>query len=222
MDTRERHKVCLEFGQVDIESTVETKAGGDGADHLGDEAVQVVETWTRNVELAVADVVDSFIVHEKSAIGMLNGAVSGQDCIVWLNHGRRDAWGRVDGEFELGLLAVFSSQAFEKQGTEARAGPTTKGVEDQKPLQGAAVVYMKRQEIVYKNHLCASLHTGNTTNTVDHLVGHLFSNGIVTASICDASVQSAWTSFLACMGQQSIQLFAASSFPLINSSGWKS
>lgn len=68
VDTRERHQVGLEFGQVDIEGTIETETGGDRADHLGDQAVQVLIAGTRNVQVATADVVDSLVVDQESAV----------------------------------------------------------------------------------------------------------------------------------------------------------
>jgi len=48
--------------------------------------------------------------------------------------------GGVDGEAELGLLAVVDGQALQQQRAEARAGAATDGVEDQEALQPGAVV----------------------------------------------------------------------------------
>jgi hypothetical protein len=62
VDTRVRHQVGLEFVQIDVKGTVETKRGGDGADDLSDQAVQVLIAGAGNVQVTTANVVDSFIV----------------------------------------------------------------------------------------------------------------------------------------------------------------
>lgn len=140
VDTRERHQVGLELGQVDIESTIEAQTGGDGADDLCDEAVQVVIAGAGDIQVATADVVDSLVVHQEGAVGVLDGAVGRQDSVVGLHHGGRHARRRVDGELELGLLAVLGRELLEESRAEAGAGTTAEGVEDEEALQGGAVV----------------------------------------------------------------------------------
>ena len=46
----------------------------------------------------------------------------------------------VDGELQLGLLAVVHGQTLHKQRGEARAGAATEGVEDEEALQTGALV----------------------------------------------------------------------------------
>lgn len=46
----------------------------------------------------------------------------------------------VDGETQLGLLAVVHRQALQQEGAQAGAGTTAHGVEDQETLQASAVV----------------------------------------------------------------------------------
>ena len=46
----------------------------------------------------------------------------------------------VDGELQLGLLAVVHRQTLHQQGGEAGAGATTEGVEDEEALQTRALV----------------------------------------------------------------------------------
>lgn len=63
VDTRERHQVSLELGQVDVEGTIKAQTGGDGAHDLCNEAVQVVVARAGNIQVTTADVVDSLVVH---------------------------------------------------------------------------------------------------------------------------------------------------------------
>lgn len=140
MDTRERNQVGLELIQVDVESTIETQTGGDGAHNLGDEAVQLVVTRALNAQVSSADIIDSLVINEERAVGVFDGAVSGQNGIVRLHDGVRHARGRVDGEFQLGLLAILGGNSLEQKGTESRSGSTAEGMEDHKALQGRAVV----------------------------------------------------------------------------------
>ena len=140
MDARVWDQVGLELVQIDVESSVEAQTGGDGADNLGDQAVQVLVVGTRDVQAATADIVDGFVVDEEGAVGVLDGAVGGEDSVVGLDDGCRDARSGVDGEFELALLAVVGSKALEEKSTEARTCTTTERVEDEEALEGRTVV----------------------------------------------------------------------------------
>jgi hypothetical protein len=143
VDARIRDQVGLELVQINVESPIETQAGRDRADHLGDETVEVNKVGARDVQVAAADVIDGLVVDEERAVGVLDRAVSGQDSVVGLDHGRGDTRGRVDGELELGLLAVVRGQALEQQRAEARASAAAKGVEDQEALERVAVVCLR-------------------------------------------------------------------------------
>jgi hypothetical protein len=141
VDARIGHEVGLELVEVDVERAVEPEAGRDGADHLGDQAVEVVVVRARDVEVPAADVVHGLVVDQKGAVRVLDGAVGGQHGVVGLDHGGGDARGRVDGELELGFLAVFGGQALEQERAEAGAGAATEGVADDEALEGGAVVW---------------------------------------------------------------------------------
>lgn len=49
VNTWKRHEVSLEVVQVDVEGTIETQAGGDRANNLGDETVEVIISRARDV-----------------------------------------------------------------------------------------------------------------------------------------------------------------------------
>lgn len=140
VDTRVRNQVSLELVQVDVESTLEAQAGSNRADNLGNKTVQVLVARARDIQVTTADIVDSLVVNKESTVGVLNGAVSGQDSVVGLDDGSRHLGGGVDGELKLGLLAILAGKALKQKSTKSRAGTTTEGVEDQESLQRRAVV----------------------------------------------------------------------------------
>jgi hypothetical protein len=77
VNTWERHKISLELIQVNVKVTIETQAGCERANDPGDEKVEVIITRARDVKLALTDIVDSLVVHEESALGVLNGTMRG-------------------------------------------------------------------------------------------------------------------------------------------------
>lgn len=165
VDTRIRDQVGLELVQIDVERTVEAQGRGDGADDLGNQAVEVLVARARNIQVATADVVDGLVVDKESAVGVLDRAVGRQNGVVRLNDGGGHARCRVDGKLELALLSVLGGQALEEEGAETRASTTTKGVEDQETLQGAAVVYCA----VVSHRASATWHRSCPLASADYL-----------------------------------------------------
>ena len=53
------HQVGLELSQIDVEGTIEAEGGGDGANDLGDQTVQIGVGWALDVEVTTADIIDS-------------------------------------------------------------------------------------------------------------------------------------------------------------------
>ena len=58
-----RDKVSLELVQIDVEGSVETKRRCDARDNLGNDSVQVGETWLGNTKVLLADIVNGFVVN---------------------------------------------------------------------------------------------------------------------------------------------------------------
>jgi hypothetical protein len=140
MDTWVWYQIGLEFGQIDVEGTIESERCSDGADNLGDKSVQVGVGWSFNVEISSADIVDSFIVNHEGAVGVLKGGVSGQDGVVWFNNSGRYLGSWVDGEFKFGFLSVINRETFHKKRCESRSGTTTEGVEDEETLETSTLI----------------------------------------------------------------------------------
>lgn len=169
VDTRIGDKVGLELVQVDVEGTVEPKRRGDGADDLGDQAVQVLVVRSLDTQVASADVVDGLVVDQEGTIRVLNGAVRGEDGIVGLDDSSRDTRSGVDGKLELALFAILGGETLKEEGTKARASTATKGVEDQEALQRVAIV-------------------GHASDAVDDALDHLLADGVVTTGVVVGSI----------------------------------
>jgi hypothetical protein len=164
VDTGVGHQVGLELRQIDVEGTIEAQRGRDGADDLSDQTVQVGVGGALDVEVTTADVVDGLVVDHEGAVGVLEGGVRGQDGVVGLNHGCGHLRSRVDGELELGLLAVVNGQTLHEEGGEARASATAEAVEDEEALETRALV-------------------SQLADAVQHQVDDLLTNGVVTTGV---------------------------------------
>lgn len=140
VDTRVRDEVSLELSDINVQGTVETQGRGERRDGLRDEAVEVGVGGSLDVQRAAADVVQGLVVERDGDVAVLEQGVRAEDRVVRLDDSGGDLGGRVDGEAELGLLAVVDRQALEKQRGEARASATTSGVEAEEALQASAVV----------------------------------------------------------------------------------
>jgi hypothetical protein len=120
VDAWVRHQVGLELSQVNVELTVETERGRDGRNALGEQPVQVGVGGALDVEVAAADVIESLIVDQEGDVGVLKHGVCAQHGVVWLNNHGGDLRRWVDGELNLGLLAIVNGETVEEERAEAR------------------------------------------------------------------------------------------------------
>jgi len=137
---------------------------GDRGHDLADQTVQVGVRGALNVQVAAANVVDSLVVDHECAVRVLQGGVRGQDRVVGLDHGSGHLGGWVDGELQLGLLAVVHGEALHQQRGEARAGTSTEGVEDEEALQTGALI-------------------GQLADPVQDQIDDLLADGVVTTGV---------------------------------------
>jgi len=130
----------LEFGDIDVKGTIESKGSGKGGDNLGNESVQVGVGWSLDIEVSSADIIDGFVINHNGDIGVLKEGVSGEDGVIWLNNGGGDLWGWIDGESELGFLTVIDGKSLEEERSETGTGSSTDGVEDEETLETSALI----------------------------------------------------------------------------------
>jgi hypothetical protein len=164
MDSGVWDQVGLEFGDINVQGTIESERGSEGRDDLSDQSVQVGVSGSLNVEGSSADVVQGFVVEHDGNIGVLQEGVSGEDGVVRLNDSGGDLGRRVDGESELGFLAVVDGQSLEEEGTETRTCSTTNGVVDQETLETSAVI-------------------SELSDSVEAEVDDFLTNGVVTTGV---------------------------------------
>jgi len=161
VDSGVGNQVGLEFSDVDVEGTIETEGGGQGGDNLSDESVKVGVGGSLDVKVTAADVVNGLVVEHDGDVGVLEEGVSGEDGVVRLNNGGGDLRGGVDGESELGLLAVIDGESLEEEGSETGAGTATNSVEDEESLETSALI-------------------GQLSDSVEAEINNLLTDGVVT------------------------------------------
>jgi hypothetical protein len=161
VDTGVGDEVGLELGNINVEGTIETEGSGQGRDNLSDETVQVGVGGALDIEVAAADIVDGLVVEHDGDIGVLEERVGGEHGVVGLNDGGGDLGGGVDGETELGLLAVIDGKTLKEEGTETGTGTATNSVEDEETLETSALI-------------------GELTDAVEAQVNDLLTDGVVT------------------------------------------
>jgi len=133
-------QVGLEFGDINVEGTIESQRSSEGGDNLGDESVQVSVGWSFDIQLSSADIVKGFVIEHNSNIGVFQKGVSGKDGVVWFDDSGGNLWGWVDGETQLGLLTVINGKSFQEEGSETGTGTTTNGGVDEESLESSTVV----------------------------------------------------------------------------------
>jgi hypothetical protein len=140
MDSWVWDQIGLEFSDIDVKGTVESEGGSQTGDDLSDKSVQVGVGWSFDIEVSSADIIHSFVIKHERDVFVLEEGVGGKDSIVWLNDGVGDLRRWVDGETELGLLAVIDGKSFEEEGSETGTSTTSDGVEDEESLETCAVI----------------------------------------------------------------------------------
>ena len=161
VDARVGHQIGLELGDVHIQGAIEAERGGQRRDHLCDESVQIGVGGALNVQRTAADVVDSLVIEHHRHVGVLQQGVGGEHGVVRLDDGGGNLRGRVDGESELGFLAIVHGETLQEEGAKSRASSSTDGVEHQKALEAGAIV-------------------GQFADSIQAEVDDFFAHGVVT------------------------------------------
>jgi hypothetical protein len=164
MDTRVRDQIGLEFRDINVQSTIETKRGGQRRHNLGDQTIQIGVGRTLNVQVTTADIVKGFVIQAKGAISVLQKRVRRQHMIVGFHDGGGNLRGGGHGERQLGLTAVIDRKTLQKKGSETRSGSSSGGMEYQKTLKTGTVI-------------------SQLSDSVQDKVDNFFTNGVVTTGV---------------------------------------
>ena len=162
MDTGVSDQVSLELSDIHVQGAIESQGGSQRGDNLSDESVQVGVSGSLDVELSAADVVDGFVVEHDGHILMFQEGVGGQDGVVGLNDGGGDLRRGVNGETQLGFLAVVNGKSFQEEGAETGTSTTTNGVENHETLETGTVI-------------------SELSDTVEAKVNDFLTNGVVAS-----------------------------------------
>jgi len=101
VDSWIRDQVGLEFGDINVQGTVESQGCGQGRDDLGNKSVQVGVGGSLDVQVSSADIVDGFVIQHDGNVGVLQQRVGGQNGVVGFNDGSCNLGRWVDGETQL-------------------------------------------------------------------------------------------------------------------------
>ena len=101
------HQVGLELCQIHIQGSFTPQGSSDGGYNLTYQPIQVSICWALNVEVSRTDVIDGLIVYHEGTIRVLQGGVGGEDGVVGLTYSCSKLRGWVNGEPQLGLLAII-------------------------------------------------------------------------------------------------------------------
>lgn len=146
VDSRVGYQVGLELCQVHIEGPIKAQGSCDGGDNLADEAVEVGIGWALNIQVTATDVINGLVVHHEGTVRVFQGGMGGQDGVIGLHYSRGHLWGWVDGELQLGLLAIVNRKPLHQQRGEARASASSKAVEHQEALESCTLIRLKGKE----------------------------------------------------------------------------
>merc|ERR1719295_2364301 len=178
VDSWVRNQIGLELIKIHVESSIKPEGGCDGGHDLGDQTVQVGVGRTLNVQIPPADIVDGLVVDHEGTVRVFKGGVGAQGGVVGLYHGGGDLGSGVDGELQLGLLAIVHGQTLHQQGGEARSGSSSKRVEDEESLETSAVICQLPDSVKDKIHdllansvVTSGVVVGGVLLAADHLLG---------------------------------------------------
>jgi len=140
MNTRIRHQIGLEFGDIDVEGTIETQGSGQRGDDLGQQTIEVSVGGALDVQRTTANVVQRLVVNLIGDIGVFKERMDTQDGVVRFDNRGGNLRTAPHGERDLGLLAVVDGEALEQKAAKTGTSTTSDGVVQQETLKTGAVV----------------------------------------------------------------------------------
>lgn len=134
------HQDGKKFCEINIHGFFASEGSSDGRHNLANKAVKVRVGWAFNTEVSMTDFRDGLIVYHERTIAALSGSVGGEDGVIGLQSSSGNLMGWVNGDLQLGLLAIIGQDMFHQQGAEPRTSSSLKAVENQEVLKICAQV----------------------------------------------------------------------------------
>ena len=130
VDVGLRHQVGLELCRIHIQDSIKPQGSSDGGHYLAKKKVKIHVGWALNIKISMTAVMDGLVLYHEGTIRVPQDGVGGEDGVVGLSCccGNLGSW--VNGELQLGLLAMIHRETFHHQGGEPRTRPPTKAVEN--------------------------------------------------------------------------------------------
>jgi hypothetical protein len=69
------HKIGLELGDIDVQSTIESERSSQRGHDLGNQSVQVGVGWALNVQVAATHIIQGLVIQAESAVSVLKERV---------------------------------------------------------------------------------------------------------------------------------------------------
>lgn len=85
MNARIRHQVGLELVKIDVQSTLESEGGSQRRGDLGNQSVQVEVRRLFNVQVLLANVVNSLVVEHEGTVHVFQESVCREYGVIGLN-----------------------------------------------------------------------------------------------------------------------------------------
>ena len=164
MNSRVRHKIGLELGDIDVKGTVESEGRSQGRDNLGNESVKIRVRGSLDVQGTSADIVDGLVIKHDGNIGVLEKSVRGKHAIVGLYNGSGNLRTRVDAESKLGLLTVVDGKSLGEKSSKTGSRSSSNGVEDEESLKTGTLI-------------------GELSHTIENEIDDLLTDGVVSTSV---------------------------------------
>ena len=123
-------QVGLELCPIHIQGAIKPQGSSDGGHYLAKKEIKIHVGWALSIKISTTDVMDGLIVSHEGTIRVLQDGVGGKDGVVGLTCSCGNLGGWVNGELQLGLLAIIDRETSHQQGGEPKSSSSTKAVEN--------------------------------------------------------------------------------------------
>lgn len=197
MDSWIWNQVGLEFCDINVQGTIESQWSSQRWNNLRNKSVQVSVSWSFDIKVSSADIINGFVVEHNGNISVFQKGVGWKDWVVWFNDSGWNLWGWINGETEFWFLSIIDWESFQKEGSQTWTCSTSDGVEHQETLKTGTVI--------------SELSDSVQTQVNDFLTNGVMSSGKVVGGVFLSGDKLFWVE----------QLSVSTSSDLINNGGFQ-